>query len=329
MSSSGPTFRFAVVAALSALGLLASPTSARAQDSAAADTLFREGKALVAEGKVAEACPKFEASLELDRSLGTLLNLADCLEQSGAKAASYVRWSEAVQLAEKAGDDRAAFAKERLDALEASVGRLSLRVTRGVEPLIVEVAGKRLSDTALGLPIVVDPGAIEVRVLRAAKLLETKSVDVAAGATAELTLDLAAIGAAHPEKKQVELGPPDPTQATIGILGIGVGLAGLATFAVLEGIAFGQRAEATEPGGCVERGEALLCTPQGTTLMNRAGDYAEVGQWVGVAGLTVFAVGLTVFLTAPTEGEPLEPAPVAIAPWFSPQGGGLVIGGRL
>ncbi|HMO27519.1 MAG TPA: hypothetical protein PKB10_14760, partial [Tepidisphaeraceae bacterium] len=40
-------------------------------------------------------------------------------------------------------------------------------------------------------------------------------------------------------------------ELTIGILGMGLGLAGLATFAVLEGVAFAQRSEATEPGGCV------------------------------------------------------------------------------
>jgi hypothetical protein len=316
---------FALAAA--SLGL---PTGvAQAQDSAAAETLFREGKALVAEGKITEACPKFEASLELDRSLGTLLNLADCLEQNGELARAFVRFGEAAKLAESEGDDRAGFAKERRDALVPKVGRLSLKVTRGTEALVVQVAGRPLSDTALGLPIVVDAGKVEVFVLRERDVLEKREVDVAAGDSAELALDLAAISAAHPSTSEVKLGPPDPTQATIGIIGMGVGLAGLATFGVLEGIAFGQRAEAGGEGGCIERGDSMLCSPQGYELMQRAGDFAEVGQWVGIAGATIFAVGLTVFLTAPTEGEPIEQAPVAIAPWIGPGTAGLVIGGRL
>lgn len=302
---------------------------ARAQDSAAAETLFQEGKALVAEGKIAEACPKFEASYELDRSLGTLLNHADCLEQNGEAARSHARFGEAARRAEAEGDDRAGFAKQRRDALEAKVGRLSLKLRRGTEALVVRVAGLDLSDTALGLPIVVDPGKVEVLVLREREVLEKREVEVGAAGTAELALDLAAISAAHPTEREVKLGPPDPTQATIGIIGMGVGLAGLATFGVLEGIAFGQRAEAGGEGGCIERGDSMLCSPQGYDLMQRAGDFAEVGQWVGIAGATIFAVGLTVFLTAPSEGEPIEPAPVAIAPWIGPGTAGLVIGGRL
>jgi hypothetical protein len=299
------------------------------QDSAAAETLFQEGKALVADGKIAEACPKFEASFELDRSLGTLLNLADCLEQNAELALSFQRFGEAAKLAEAEGDERAAFARERRDALEAKVGRLSLKVTRGTEALEVQVAGRKQSDTALGLPIVVDAGKVEVLVLRGRDVLEKREVDIAAGGTAELGLDLAAIAAAHPNAKEAKLGPPDPTQATLGIIGMSVGLAGVATFAVLEGIAFGQRAEAGGEGGCVERGDSMLCSPQGYELMQRAGDFAEVGQWIGVAGATIFAVGLTVFLTAPTEGEPIEEAPMTIAPWIGPGTAGLVIGGRL
>ena len=61
------------------------PFRNRERQDAAAETLFREGKALGTDGKIAEACPKFEASLELDRSLGTLLNLADCLTYACAK----------------------------------------------------------------------------------------------------------------------------------------------------------------------------------------------------------------------------------------------------
>lgn len=322
--------RFHLVAASLLVASAALPVGvARAQDSAAAETLFQEGKALVAEGKITEACPKFEASFELDRSLGTLLNLADCLEQNGQLARSFVRFGEAERLAAAEGDDRAGFAKQRRDALEAKVGRLSLKLRRGAEALVVRVAGLDLSDTALGLPIVVDPGKVEVLVLREREVLEKREVEVGAAGTAELALDLAAISAAHPTKSEVKLGPPDPTQATIGIIGMGVGLAGLATFGVLEGIAFGQRAEAGGEGGCIERGDSMLCSPQGYDLMQRAGDFAEVGQWVGIAGATIFAVGLTVFLTAPTEGEPIDEAPVAVAPWIGPGTAGLVIGGRL
>src|SRR5688572_18113756 len=42
--------------------------------------LFKEGRSLAAEGRHAEACPKFEQSLQLEAGVGTRFNLADCYE---------------------------------------------------------------------------------------------------------------------------------------------------------------------------------------------------------------------------------------------------------
>ncbi|MEJ7735736.1 MAG: hypothetical protein WKG00_41925, partial [Polyangiaceae bacterium] len=69
-----------------ALVLMSLSSAARADDRASAQALFDAGKLLVADGKYAEACPKFEASFTLDRTLGTLLNLADCHEKVGKVA---------------------------------------------------------------------------------------------------------------------------------------------------------------------------------------------------------------------------------------------------
>src|SRR5690242_3308720 len=70
--------------AVAAAALIAAP-AARAQgtDPAAAQGLFDEAKQLVAQGRIAEACPKFVASFKLDPKPGTAVNLADCLERSG------------------------------------------------------------------------------------------------------------------------------------------------------------------------------------------------------------------------------------------------------
>ena len=67
--------RFA--AALAFILSVAIGGGARAQNAPAAEALFAEGKELMKAGRYQEACPKLAASLKLDRTVGTLMNLAD------------------------------------------------------------------------------------------------------------------------------------------------------------------------------------------------------------------------------------------------------------
>ena len=51
-----------------------------------ADSAFLQGKALMDQGRTAEACEKFAESLALERRGGVLLNLAVCREEQGRYA---------------------------------------------------------------------------------------------------------------------------------------------------------------------------------------------------------------------------------------------------
>lgn len=312
---------------LALLVCLAGP--AKAQDSAAADALFQEAKGLMSQGKVTEACPKFQASLELQRTLGTLMNLADCLEKDGKTASAHTRWSEAAAMAAELKDDRLSFAQERQKAVAPRVPKLLLDVVAGPEAFRVTVAGTEVASSRFGLPLDQDPGTLKVEVLRADEVLETRQVTVVEGQTATLKLDLAAIAKQHPPKAAgTPQGPdPRPEQRIAGFVVLGVGLAAVTTFAILESVALAKRSEADEAGNCVDRDGKALCSPQGYDLIEEAGTLAEVGQWMGIGGLAVIGVGITLVLTAPT-GEPEEEPKTAVAPWFSQHGGGLVIGGR-
>src|SRR5882757_7685464 len=94
--------------------------TARAQsaDKATAEVLFNQGRALLAEGKLAEACPKLAESLRLDTGIGTMLYLAECYERSGKTASAWAEFREAQATASKEGDAREHIAKDRADLLE-------------------------------------------------------------------------------------------------------------------------------------------------------------------------------------------------------------------
>jgi len=79
----------AVGAVLTALGgvpsraLAEEPQTPTPTERAQAETFFQLAKGLEAQGKMAEACPKYEESLRLDPKPGTALNLATCHDALG------------------------------------------------------------------------------------------------------------------------------------------------------------------------------------------------------------------------------------------------------
>lgn len=287
---------------------------------AAADALFQQGRALMSAGSPREACPKFAASYKLDKKLGTLLNWADCLEKDGRVGSAFERFSEAVDWAKTKSDDRLEFATKRRDALADQVPKLTLVVTVGAEKLDVYRDGARVPEEVFGLAVPVDPGPVELEVRRGDDVLERVKTHAQRGRAEELKLDLAAISKAHPKPvaKPVAKG-----QRTAGFVVGAVGLAGLGVFGVLEGVAYGQKSKADAPGGC----KSGFCTPQGFALERRAGDFAEAGQWVGIGGAAVLAVGATLLLTAPR--APATKPCVGLLPFVGPTASGVVFAGEL
>ena len=122
----------------------AQPTGAQAE------TLFRQGKDLMARGKIAEACAAFDASQKLDPVITTLLNQAACREKNGQLATAWGEFLEAERQTRTAADDatrqlhqvaasHAAKLEPRLSTLTITVPAESrasgLQILRGGEPV--------------------------------------------------------------------------------------------------------------------------------------------------------------------------------------------------
>lgn len=113
----------AVLAATVALGL--HPVRA---DEAAAVQAFDEGKRLMAEGKVAEACERYAASYREDPQYGALYNLADCHNIVGRVASAWAEFREAERIAREHGDgQREQLAHARAALLEPRLVRIVVR----------------------------------------------------------------------------------------------------------------------------------------------------------------------------------------------------------
>ncbi len=324
--------RLAVCGLGMAMVLLAMP-ELRADDAAAAEALFQQGKQLAKDGKWAEACPKFKGSYKLEKGLGTLIALAHCYESINKVASSWSRWKAALEWAKRDGDPRVDYITQRIETLDPRLPYVRLVVSNPVVTLTVERDGSAVPAEAFGAKLPVDPGPLKVRVLRGKVLLEEKSAEAKEASVVEVPLDLAAIDKAHPPPKEAIPPPPppppppyDPLQRNLGLIVGGVGAAAVLVAVGLEIGAVIKKGQADEPDACVNG----FCAPQGLEAAETAATLAEAGQWVGIAGLVGFAVGATVFFTAPSDKSKEPPPPSAwIAPWSPPAGLGLQLGGTL
>lgn len=146
------------VAFVAACGLGA--TSTASAQSAAAEALFREGRALIKQGNVEAGCAKLAASDKLESSVGTLLNLGDCREKLGKSASAWAAFRKAEAMAKRAGDDpkRQAEARRRAERLEPDLASLVIQVGKSTPGIMIKRGDETLDPAVLDSPLPVDPG---------------------------------------------------------------------------------------------------------------------------------------------------------------------------
>lgn len=290
-----------------ALSLLsASPTYAdEAQDAAAAESIFREGRALLGSGKIREACDKFSESKRLDPAPGTVLNLAQCYEALGRTASAWVSYRELDVLATKLGQPRRAeFAREKSAALERTLPMLVIHVAPAnrVDGLAVEYDGTKLGSAAWGTRVPVDPGSHRVGASAPGRLAWSTNIEASAGTAREVEVPLLAMASADltagPGGVPTTPAAPAARPSTLRIAGIATTITGAAALGA--GLVFGGIAKLENDGARRDECSNEGCSGEGLARIGRADDFASVSTALTITGISLAAIGLTMWLIAPT-----------------------------
>jgi hypothetical protein len=287
-----------------------------AGDSAAAQALFEDGRALMATGDFSTACPKLEESQRLDPASGTLFHLADCYEHNGRIASAWTMFLEAAAAARATGNaDRSRHSKQRAAALETRLSRIVIRLL-GDKPAALEVRrdGAIVPPPQWGTAIPADPGAHTIAAAAPGRLNWQSTVVLREGVTETVLVpELLASTHREPAKRaafveRTNVGDSnriDGTGAAIGaqrVAALATGGIGVAAIAV--GTVFGFQAMSLHDDSQVAGlcNGAACATQAGLDLQdrsNRAGNAATVAFALGAVGLATCGV---LWFTAPQRG---------------------------
>ncbi len=255
-----------------ALGLTALFFSGVAQgqvsrNEAAADQLFRDGEHLFAQGKVAEACAKFEESNKLDPAPGTLNNLAVCHEREGKTATAWHEWIALADLAHGAQKpEREKEAQEHAASLEKKLLRVQIVLPAGVRASTVSLDGSVLDTASLTSPLAVDPGPHTFEVLTDSGKRSQSSVMVPPDSPTPIAVRFDSLAlpatASSVQPVRAPARASGDSNRTASFVLFGVGAAGLAAGSVFGLLAIG--AKDNTPNDCrVHRRHDLRCDGRG------------------------------------------------------------------
>jgi hypothetical protein len=290
--------------------LLASPARAEGVKVAAAspaqkrdaEKKFAEGKKLFEKGKFDQAVERFRASHDSVADAKASLMLATALRNTGDLLTARAEYQRARAEAEDAvrTDEkyRSTLTKvrESMDELDGVLGRLSIQLVHAPAGTEVMVDGDRVPLAKLAEPVFVAPGSVTVEATAPDGTVARRVASVNAGqsATVELPFPHHEAPAELPDKEPAapreEAQAPPPSGGrkdhTLAFVAGGVGIAGIATFAVFGVLANSKfdQLESDCPGG--------HCTPDHDSDIaagKRFQTVANVGLGIGIAGVVTSA----------------------------------------
>jgi hypothetical protein len=299
------------LAALLVVAALSSARPGRAQssaDSAAAQTLFDRAKSLMAAGRAADACPKFEESQRLDPGVGTLLNLARCYEQTGRFASAWGKYLEAASAAKAKGDaDREQKARDLAASVLPRVSKLVIEVAPEARTpeLVITRDGAVIGEPQWGVPIPADGGPHKVAARAPGKLSFSTTVVVAQdGSTATVSVATLKDAPATPSPASTPTGAPDADTSSHGGLGvqrivaIGSGVIGVAGITL--GTVFGLKSKSKHDDAAKDCHGSECTTQAGLDASNDAQSAGNVATVAFIVGGVALAGGVALWFTAPS-----------------------------
>lgn len=212
--------RRALLSFATAIGLAAATRDAHAEptqtDAVIAQSLFDEGRNLLAAGKIKEACTKFAESQRLDPGGGTLLNLALCHEREGRLATASAELEAATAQAIKDGrKDRETIARDHFSALQPRLPKVLVEVQGATPDESVALDGNALPRAAWGTPTAVDPGEHHVEASAPGRKPTTRRFRADEKTTVRVTLPALEIDKTAPPAAPPSVSSPAPPPAAL------------------------------------------------------------------------------------------------------------------
>ena len=304
-----------------------------ATDRAAAEALFQQGTALMAEKQYARACEKFDGSNQLDPALGTLLRLGDCYDRIGKTASAWAVFRESASLARTRNElDRYKIASDRATDLEKRLSKVELKIDskNASSGLEIRLNGTLVPRASWDAPIPVDPGRLQIEASAPDRLPWSAAVDVNDG-PAQKSVDVPALGLKASTAPATGVATQENApgrgnlQRTLGFVAGGIGLAGLAASGYLTWRASDSNKQSLDH--CRPE-DPNACDQQGVDHRADAQRFATFATVAVAVSVPVLAGGVILLLTAPRTETP-RPTGHALQPIFdvSSRGGSVGVKG--
>jgi hypothetical protein len=317
-----------LIAATLSLGAVAAPAGAQPPplDPGAADVLFREAVAALDKGDWVVACDKFNASMNLDPSVSTLINIAKCHDHEGKFAVAWVELNRALELNGDTADaqrkaDLEKYTRSLIAAIEARVSKLKIVIQERPPGLRVTRDGVEVSLETLGVSQPVGAGTYEIEVSAPGYATQRHTVNLAEGRATTLDLTLMPStpvpSVAKPAAARVEA-PPPRTPMSVRRLGTfvagGVGVVGVVVGAVAGGAMLAKKGTVSSECTNGPNGVALCKDSAGVDAGNNAKTLGAVSSVGWVTALVGIGVGTVLFVTEPRAAKPSR---MRNGPWVS------------